>query len=161
METRICPRKHYGAVQAEGCQSSGKMPERCVVAGCSNITDIEMASLCIGFLFSLTNVQKQRRRKWIKFINRKRASGYPQSPLLFLLFILCQKILLTALPELNEGLQRNLIEDDIGVVPAHSVYAKDVSKLDMLSSQAVKYFQVPKRPPAHPFFDFFQPSGPY
>ena len=36
-----------------------------------------------------------------------------------------------ALPELHEGLRRKLIEDDIGGVPAHSVYVKDVSKLDM------------------------------
>ena len=42
-----------------------------------------------------------------------------------------------ALPELNVGLQRKLIEDDIGVVPAHSVYVKDVSKLDMSFSQAL------------------------
>ena len=53
-----------------------------------------------------------------------------------------------ALPELNEGLQRKLIEDDTGVVPAHSVYVKDVSKLDMSSSQVVTYSQMPnKRPP--------------
>ena len=35
------------------------MPERCVVAGCSNVTDMKMASLCIDFLFSMTNVQKR------------------------------------------------------------------------------------------------------
>ena len=35
------------------------MPEGCVLAGCSNITDIKkMALLCIDFLFSMTYVQK-------------------------------------------------------------------------------------------------------
>ena len=61
-----------------------------------------------------------------------------------------------ALPELNEGFQRKLIEDDIGVVPAHSVYVKDVSKLDMSFSQAVTYSQVPhKRPPPLINFSIF------
>ena len=46
------------------------MPERCVVAGCSNVTYIKMASLCIA-------EAKQRRRKWIKFVNRKRAKWLP------------------------------------------------------------------------------------
>ena len=67
-----------------------------------------------------------------------------------------------ALTELNKGLQRKLIEDDIGVVSAHSVYVKDVSKLDMSSSQAVMYSQVPNEYPlAYQFFDFFQPLGPH
>ena len=40
-----------------------------------------------------------------------------------------------ALPTLPEGLKRRLVEDDIGVVPVPSVYVKEVSKLDVSSSQ--------------------------
>ena len=61
-----------------------------------------------------------------------------------------------ALPELNEGSQRKLIEDDIGAVPVHSVYVKDVSKLDMSLSQGVTYSQVlHKLPPPLINFSIF------
>ena len=61
-----------------------------------------------------------------------------------------------ALPELNEGLQRKVFEDDIGAVPAHSVSVKDVSKLDMSFYQALTYSQVPhKRPPPLIKFSIF------
>ena len=39
------------------------------------------------------------------------------------------------LPKVNEGLKRRLVEDDIGVVPVPSVYVKEVSNLDVSSSQ--------------------------
>ena len=43
-----------------------------------------------------------------------------------------------ALPKLNEGLKRRLVEDDIGIVPVPSVYVKEVSKLDVSSFIGLK-----------------------
>ena len=93
---------------------------------------------------------KRRRRKWIELVNRKRAKWLPSK-----LSVVCSVHFkpedfvnrFVELPDLKEGLQRKLIEDDIGVVPAHSVYVKDVSKLHMSFSQVVTYSQVPHKRP--------------
>ena len=129
------------------------MPEGCVLAGCSNITDIKKNGVSmhrLPFFNDELPEAKRRRRKWIELVNRKRAKWLPSK-----LSVVCSVHFMpedfinrfVALPELKEGLQRKLIEDDIGVVPAHSVYVKDVSKLHMSFSQAVTYSQVPHKRP--------------
>ena len=51
------------------------MPERCVVAGCSNIKDVtnRISLHLIPFFDDDRPEVKRRRRKWVEFVNRKRA----------------------------------------------------------------------------------------
>ena len=140
------------------------MPERCVVAGCSNITDIKngVSLHRLPFFNDERPEAKRRRRKWIEFVNRKSVKWLPsKSSVVCSVHFMPEDFVnrFVALPELNEGLQRKVIEDDIGVVPAHSVYVKDVSKLDMSFSQAVTYSQVPDKrtPPLINFLIFSNP----
>ena len=55
------------------------MPERCVVAGCSNIKDGEngISLHRIPFFNDECKEAKRRRRKWIKFVNRRSAKWLP------------------------------------------------------------------------------------
>ena len=67
---------------------------------------------------------KRRRKKWIEFVNRMRAKWLPsKSSVVSSVHCMPEDFVnrFVALPELNEGLQRKVFEDDIGAVPAHSV----------------------------------------
>ena len=117
------------------------MPERCVVAGCSNIRDVKngISLHRIPFFNDERPEAKRRRRQWIEFVTRKRAKWLPsRSSVVCSVHFMPQEFAnrFAALPKLNEGLKRRLVEDDIGVVPVPSVYVKEVSKLDVSSSQA-------------------------
>ena len=55
------------------------MPYKCVVAGCSNIKDVTYGiSLHLIPFFDDDHPEvKHRRRKWVEFVNRKRAEWLP------------------------------------------------------------------------------------
>ena len=141
------------------------MPERCVVAGCSNITNIEngVSLHRLPFFNDERPEAKRRRRKWIESVNRKHAMWLPSksfvvSSVHFMPEDFANRFV--ALPELNKGLHRKLIEDDIGFVLAHFVHVKDVSKLDMTSFQAVTHSQVPNERLPPPLIIFLILSNP-
>ena len=117
------------------------MPERCVVAGCSHVTDVKngISLHRIPFFNEERPEAKRRRRKWIEFINRKRAKWVPsRSSVVCSVHFMPEDFAsrFAVLREVNDGLKRRLTEDDIGVIPVPSIYVKDISKPDVSSSQA-------------------------
>ena len=56
-----------------------KMPKRCVVAGCDNVTDKEKGISLhrIPYLEDERPEAKKRRKKWVDFVNLKRAKWTP------------------------------------------------------------------------------------
>ena len=70
------------------------MPERCIFAGCANITDTKMASLRIKFPSSMTSVQRQNNVEGngSNLLDRKHAKWLPSRS-----SVVCS--------ELNEGLK--------------------------------------------------------
>ena len=117
------------------------MLERCMVAGRSKVTYVKngISLHQIHFFNDERPEAKRRRRKWIEFINRKRAKWLPSRS-----SVVCSVHFMpedfpsrfAVLPELNDGLQRRLTEDDIGVMPVPSIYVKGISKPDVSSSKA-------------------------
>ena len=76
---------------------------------------------------------KRRRRKWVEFVNRKRAKWLPSKSSAVCSVHFMPEDFTTcfgALPGMKEGVKRRLIEDDVGVVPVSSVYAEDISEID-------------------------------
>jgi hypothetical protein len=61
--------------------NSGKMPKRCVVAGCSNIGDKEkeISLHAIPYSGDEGPEAKKRRKKWTDFVSLKRAKWTPTS----------------------------------------------------------------------------------
>ena len=55
------------------------MPERCIVAGCSSLKDVTngITLHLIPFFDDDRPEVKRRRRKWVEFVNRKRAEWLP------------------------------------------------------------------------------------
>ena len=109
------------------------MPERCVVAECSNVKNVvEGISLHrLPYFGDVRPVAKQRRRQWVNFVQRKRASWEASKS-----SVICSshskaddfERRFVQLPGLEQPLKARLREDEFGIVAIPSVYPVDSSR---------------------------------
>ena len=95
------------------------MPDRCVVAGCSNIPDSEkgIALHRIPFYGDERSQAKARRKKWTDFVKLKRAKQSPTASSAVCSCHFAPKDFTKRLSFSGQRLQRTLLKDEIGILP--------------------------------------------
>jgi hypothetical protein len=112
-----------------------KMPNRCVVCGCSNEPNVEKGIVlhCILFADDEQQEARKRRKKWIDFVQRKRLKWTPGTT-----SSICsqhfkeddfqRKFFVLASEEKNMKYMPRLKRDEIGVSVCPSVYLSSSTK---------------------------------
>lgn len=95
------------------------MPDRCVVAGCSNIPDSEkgIALHRIPFYGDERSQAKARRKKWTDFVKLKRAKWSPTASSAVCSCHFAPEDFTKRLSFCGQRLQRTLLKDEIGILP--------------------------------------------
>ena len=95
------------------------MPDRCVVAGCSNTPNPEkgIALHRIPFYGDERSKEKARRKKWTDFVKLKRAKWSPTASSAVCSCHFAPEDFTRRLPFSSERFQKTLLKDEIGILP--------------------------------------------
>lgn len=122
------------------------MPYKCVAAGCSNEPNSAERISChfIPFWKKLHPEAKRRRKRWVDFVDSKRANFHPTKK-----SVICSKHFLpedfnrrfaTLEPE-KPHKKRTLRRDDFGICvwPTHTIVAKEQAPMSSRTRRKVTY----------------------
>ena len=95
------------------------MPDRCVVAGCSNTPNPEkgIALHQIPFYGDERSKSKARRKKWTDFVKLKREKWSPTASSAVCSCHFAPEDFTRRLPFSSERFQKTLLKDEIGILP--------------------------------------------
>ena len=95
------------------------MPDRCVVAGCSNVPNSEKGIALHKFPFfgDDRNMAKARRKKWTEFVQLKRAKWSPTASSAVCSCHFAPEDFTRKISFGGQKWQRTLVKDEIGIVP--------------------------------------------
>ena len=127
--------------------SCNKMPDRCVVANCSNVNDPSngISLHRIPFWNDERPEAKKRKRQWISFVSRKRAKWIPSKS-----SVICSAHFtpddfvrkFAGFAEKELKYDARLKRDDIGISAIPSVYLKEEEIMSNRERRQVRYASI-------------------